>query len=197
MRKIISVILTVSVLALSGCQSSGQVSQHGITQTTGVADILASASKESAGVTYESSEETEESNIYDISSRLANGDKSVDIDLTVLSANMIYSEVFAMVYSPEEYIGKKVKMEGIFSYCEDEKTGKVYYACIVRDATQCCAQGIEFIPADGYKYPDDFPGVGEDICVSGVFSTYTEGSSTFLTLKDAVLLPLTSDNKTE
>ena len=194
MRKTISVILTVSVIALSGCQSSGAAFQHGINQTTGVADILASASKESAGDTSESSGETEETNIYDVSSRLANGDKSVDIDLTVLSANMIYSEVFAMVYSPEEYIGKKVKMEGIFSYYQDEKTGKVYYACIVKDAMQCCAQGIEFIPADGYSYPDDFPGVGEDICVSGVFDTYKEGDSTFLTLKDAVLLPLISSD---
>lgn len=61
------------------------------------------------------------------------------------------------------------------------------------DATQCCAQGIEFVPADEYTYPDDFPQVGEDICVAGVFDTYMEGNGRYLTLRDARLLPLTAE----
>lgn len=34
---------------------------------------------------------------------------------------------------------------------------------------------------------------GEDICVAGVFDTYTEGNGRYLTLRDARLLPLTSE----
>ena len=193
MRKTLSVILSVSALALAGCQSAGGTSQHGINQTTGVADVLAAATAESTTETSATSSESEETNIYDISSILEYGDEDVDLDLTVLSSNMIYSEVFAMVYAPEEYIGKTIKMEGMFSYVEDESTGKCYYACIVRDATQCCAQGIEFIPTEDYTYPDDFPAVGEDICVAGVFDTYKEGNGQYITLRDARLLPLTSE----
>ncbi|MBR4431386.1 MAG: hypothetical protein IKS75_08830 [Clostridiales bacterium] len=193
MRKTLSVILSVSTLALAGCQSAGGTSQHGINQTTGVADVLAAATAENTTDTSTAVSESEETNIYDISSILEYGDEDVDLDLTVLSSNMIYSEVFAMVYAPEEYIGKTIKMEGMFSYVEDESTGKCYYACIVRDATQCCAQGIEFVPADEYAYPDDFPQVGEDICVAGVFDTYKEGNGQYITLRDARLLPLTSE----
>jgi len=195
MRKSLSVILSVALLTLAGCSSADGTPQHGIAQTTGVSDVLASATAESTTNIPDTSAspETEETNIYDISNILEYGDDEVDLDLTVLSANMIYSEVFAMVYTPEEYMGKTIKIEGIFSYVYDETTGNCYYACIVRDATQCCAQGIEFIPSDEYTYPDDFPAVGEDICVSGVFDTYMEGNGRYLTLRDARLLPLTGE----
>ena len=46
-------------------------------------------------------------------------------------------------------------------------------------------KGIEFIPSDKVKYPDDFPKVGAEISVTGVFYTYKEGDSTFAALKDA------------
>ena len=39
----------------------------------------------------------------------------VDIDLTKLSATMVYSEVFNMLYTPEDYLGKTVNMEGTFT----------------------------------------------------------------------------------
>ena len=193
MRKTLSVIISVSLLALMGCRTAESEPRHGFTQATGVADVLASATADSTADTSAAVTESEETNIYDIESILEYGDDDVDLDLTVLSSNMIYSEVFAMVYAPDEYIGKTIKMEGIFSYVEDEATGNCYYACIVRDATQCCAQGIEFIPTEDYTYPDDFPAVGEDICVAGVFDTYKEGNGQYITLRDARLLPLTAE----
>jgi len=191
MQKLTSIILLTAVLALSGCQRSNNLPQHGTNQTTGVGDILAAATAESTSetsVVFGTIPSTEDTNPYDISSRLANGAEGVDIDLTVLSSNMIYSEVFAMVYAPEEYMGMTIKMEGIFSYMHDETTGNTYYACIVQDATQCCAQGIEFVPSEEYEYPDDFPEVGENICVIGVFDTYMEGDAQYITLKDAELV---------
>lgn len=63
----------------------------------------------------------------------------VDVDLTVLSATMVYSEVFNMMTKPEEYIGKSIRMRGEFSYFLDESSGNEYFACIIRDATACCA----------------------------------------------------------
>ncbi|SFN67097.1 hypothetical protein SAMN04487831_102364 [Pseudobutyrivibrio sp. UC1225] len=116
------------------------------------------------------------------------GDPSVDIDLTVLSATFVYSEVYNMVMEPEVYIGEKVKMEGTCSIYTDEKTGKVYYACIIKDATQCCAQGLEFT-LDEEKYTqEDYPKEGDFITISGTFDTYSEGANKYLTVRDSELI---------
>ncbi len=36
----------------------------------------------------------------------------IDVDLTKLSSTMVYSEVYNMMYTPDDYIGKTVKMNG-------------------------------------------------------------------------------------
>ena len=70
----------------------------------------------------------------------------------------------------------------------DEAADKRYFACIIQDATACCAQGIEFELEGDYKYPDDYPSDGETICVEGVFETYKEGELTYVTLRKARFL---------
>lgn len=45
----------------------------------------------------------------------AEGTAAVDIDLTVLSGIMVYSEVNSMISFPDNYIGKTVKMKGQFA----------------------------------------------------------------------------------
>ena len=49
------------------------------------------------------------------------------VDLTALSSTMVYAEVFAMMSSPEDYVGKTVKMQGIFS------KGQLYAAGSLND----------------------------------------------------------------
>lgn len=111
----------------------------------------------------------------------------IDIDLTVLSSTMLYSEVYNMVTSPGNYMGKTVKMKAPFACFYEESTGNYYFACIFQDGTACCAQGIEFVLTDEYVYPDDYPEEGEDISVIGVFDTYQEGNYTYCTLRNAKL----------
>ena len=41
--------------------------------------------------------------------------ESIDVDLTKLSSTMVYSEVYAMMTAPGDYIGKQVKMNGQFA----------------------------------------------------------------------------------
>ena len=79
-------------------------------------------------------------------------------------------------------------MDGLFAYYHDEATGNYYFACIIQDATACCAQGIEFVLTEDYTYPDDYPEVNEEICVVGVFDTYEENGRTYCTLREASLL---------
>ncbi len=113
----------------------------------------------------------------------SSSDSGIDIDLTQLSATMVYSEVFQMMYYPENYVGKSVKMEGLYDHYHDDNTGKDYYACIIQDATACCAQGIEFRLTDG-NYPEENV---ENVIVEGIFSLYDENGTTYCTLTNAVL----------
>lgn len=108
-----------------------------------------------------------------------------DVDLTQLSSTLVYSEVSNMMTAPEDYIGKSVRMQGDFAVYEDEASGNVYLACIIQDATACCAQGIEFVPTGDWSYPEDFPELGTQITVSGTFGTYSEGEQMYVTLFDA------------
>lgn len=111
----------------------------------------------------------------------------VDLDLTQLSSTMVYSEVFAMMMAPEDYVGKTIKMEGLYNFYHDAMVNKDYHACVVQDATACCAQGIDFVLADGYDNLENYPEIDEVITVTGVFDLYDEGEYTFMRLKDAVL----------
>ena len=116
------------------------------------------------------------------------GDPNVDVDLTVLSSTLIYSEVFNMVTTPTDYEGKTVKMEGVCNMYQDPDTGKKYYACIVQDATQCCSQGLEFVLDENTYTEDDYPKVGDDITIQGTFTTYEENGNTYLTMLDSTLI---------
>ena len=110
--------------------------------------------------------------------------EGVDVDLTVMSSTMVYSEVLNMMTTPEDYIGKVIKMEGIYSTFHDDATGKSYYACIIQDATACCAQGIEFVLADG-NYPESN---NQTLSVVGTFDTYDESGTKYCTLRNATLV---------
>lgn len=110
----------------------------------------------------------------------------IDIDLTRLSSTMVYSEVYNMMNSPESYVGKMVRMNGklaVYKYPE-----RNYYTCIIKDATACCQQGMEFLWAGNHKYPDDYPNEGDGIIVTGVFDIYYEGENKYVQLKDASLI---------
>lgn len=108
-----------------------------------------------------------------------------DVDLTMLSSTMVYSEVYNMMTVPSNYLGKSVKMNGTFSVYHDESTGKYYYACLISDATACCSQGIEFVLDGDYEYPSDYPAEGTEITVSGIFNTYMEGEYQYCQLINA------------
>ena len=114
--------------------------------------------------------------------------KEIDVDLTQMSSTMIYSEVFNMVSEPDDYLGKMIKMEGTFAMYHDDKSGIDYYACIIEDATACCAQGIEFELSEAYKNPGSYMTEGDTITVLGTFDKYMEGDATYYTLRDAELL---------
>ena len=120
----------------------------------------------------------------DASEQAAN---AVDVDLTALSTTMLYSEVSNMNQTPENYMGKTVKIRGTYNYYHDPNSGNDYFNCLVSDATACCSAGIEFVLTDDYSFPDDYPQQDAQICVMGTFDTYMEGQNRYCTLRNATL----------
>lgn len=112
-------------------------------------------------------------------------EKTVDLDLSVLSGTVVYSQVYDMMMQPEQYLGRTVRVKGNFSYFQDPETKGEYFAVVIADATACCAQGIEFVWAGEHRYPDDYPPLDTELTVTGVFSTYDENGFTYLQLTDA------------
>jgi len=115
--------------------------------------------------------------------------EKVDLDLTTMSSTMVYSEVFNMVTTPENYIGKTVKMRGTYMYYYDEKPNHYYFFCLISDAMACCSQGIEFSLTKDYHYPEDYPKPDDEITVVGVFDSYEEEGNTYCILRNARLVP--------
>lgn len=121
--------------------------------------------------------------------------QEIDVDLTQLSSTMVYSEVYNMMYTPQDYVGKTVKMNGAFNlYCQrTDENGQpnfdypIYYACVIADATACCTQGLEFVLDGNFTYPDDYPELGRDITVTGTFETYEEAGDTYCHLVNATM----------
>ena len=116
-----------------------------------------------------------------------------DVDLTVLSSTMVYSEVYNMLYNdPAHYLGKTVKARGTFSIYQLVTDGvlqpdPVSYACIISDAAACCAEGMEFVLEGDLTYPDDYPELGTEITVIGEFQSYEENGMTWYHLANARL----------
>lgn len=115
----------------------------------------------------------------------------VDVDLTVLSSTMVYAEVYNIMMAPDQYLGKIIRMTGLFTVYQDPETQEIYCGVIVQDATACCSQGFDIIMPEGLSYPDDYPPAGTEITVQGELqadrSTEEEGLL-FLQLENVKIL---------
>lgn len=196
MKKWISPVLCLLTAAvISGCGGGNADQSTAAVKTTGVQDVLEAGIAEAEGGAASEKDADERQSGVDENAHKPDESVSVDeagtssgdidVDLTKLSSTMVYSEVYNMLNEPEQYIGKKVKMDGFFNYFHDQATDNYYYACIIKDAAACCSQGIEFVPTGQTKFPDDFPEVYDTISVVGTFDTYMEGENQYCTLRDA------------
>lgn len=103
----------------------------------------------------------------------------VDVDLTALSSTMVYAEVYNMTTSPDDYMGKTIKMSGPYYASFYDETDSYYHYVIIEDAAACCQSGLEFIWNGEHNYPNDYPTENTKIEVSGVFGSYEELGQTY------------------
>jgi hypothetical protein len=178
MKRFIAILTAVCVmLAATGCKKNTEPADDDIT----IISVKDTDDPEDPGVqlfdpnTAVLRDEPREDDLKDPSAT------DVDVDLTVLSSTMVYAEVFYMLNTPEKYRGKTVRMEGLHAVYKSGDAGTEYHTCIVKDATECCATGLEFRLEDGAEYPEG----GQSIKVVGVFETYEEDGAQYATLTDA------------
>lgn len=186
MRKLIFLVSIMLVItSIAGCSSydnENVSAQNGISSTENT--TTADNTNESAVSAAKEEKSSSESSNTTISDSSDNNDGEVEIDLTQLSSSMIYAQVYDMVYNGDNYLGKKVKVKGPFSYFQ-ETDGREFFAVLVSDATACCSQGIEFVLDGEHTYPNDYPELGTEITVTGEFDYYTEGYATYCQLLHA------------
>ncbi len=183
----IVLILTLAV----GCGSEGGTATG--TNPNNVEDVLQAQMDEADGKNLETTEvETETTTLPPSPAKAENPEiyttEGVDLDLTQLSGTLLYAQVSYMMYKPEEFLGKTVKVPGNFSAVYSEEDQRYYFGCLVRDQAACCVLGVEFELPEDYVYPDDYPAEGEEITVFGTFDTYEQGPYTYAVLRGATMV---------
>lgn len=116
-------------------------------------------------------------------------DDGIDLDLVGQSSTIVYSEVYSMMISPEDYRHKTIRICG---YLTEGKNSRGVQApvCLIPDAAQCCAQGMLFEWEGTHVYPDDYPAEGEQIVIQGEFDYSTDGNYIYPVLLKADMVPL-------
>lgn len=191
----IGIWLLAAVVLISGCGKRAD-NGKGINSGETVDKVIESqVNKEEQKKTEESTkEDTQKNNQQNTDTQTPESvqgsvnapEASVDVDLSVMDSDMIYATVYQMMSDPEQYVGKTFRIEGKFYVTYDEMTKNQYYYCVIKDATECCAQGLEFVWGDGsHIYPDEYPTDGTEVVVDGTFELYMENDSRYCRLANA------------
>ena len=92
-----------------------------------------------------------------------------DVDVSGASTIVAHTQLRSVVDSANDYLGKTIKMHGLFNAYKSENG--IYFYCSIDDPANCCGGqfNMPFIPKSGLKYPDDYPQNGEECTVAGVF----------------------------
>lgn len=191
----IGIWLLAAVVLISGCGKQAD-NGKGINSGKTVDKVIESqVKKEEQKKTEESTkEDTQKNDQQNTDTQMTESvqgsvnapEAAVDVDLSVMDSDMIYATVYQMMSDPEQYVGKTFRIEGKFYVTYDEMTKNQYYYCVIKDATECCAQGLEFVWGDGsHIYPDEYPTDGTEVIVDGTFELYMENDSRYCRLANA------------
>ncbi len=193
MKKAVSLLLTVLLLStLSACGGAPAARKGTAGGAPTVSQIMEGAAADEAPLPPSAADAALSSSVPEQLSGAAerqprteelSGTDGVDVDLTRMNATMVFAEVSNIMYMPEDYIGKIIRMNGMAVSSDDPETDVTYHAVIIRDATACCASGLDYILTEGQEYPPD----ETDVTVTGEFELYEENGFFYCQLKDAVL----------
>ena len=191
----IGIWLLAAVVLISGCgkqTDNGKGINNGKTVDKVIeSQVKKEEQKKTEESTKEDTQKNDQQNTDTQTSESVQGsvnapEAAVDVDLSVMDSDMIYATVYQMMSDPEQYVGKTFRIEGKFYVTYDEMTKSQYCYCVIKDATECCAQGLEFVWGDGsHIYPDEYPTDGTEVVVDGTFELYMENDSRYCRLANA------------
>ena len=190
MKKIGTYILFLSSLLITSCSSNNA---HIGSRFNLISSLFENAERSQESSHEESSLEPNKSSGTTVLSSLDYPKyETIDVDLTTMNATMVYSEVNNMLSEPSSYIGKIVKMSGPFVPFDSIDPNYCYPAIVIRDATACCASGIEFllygVPRCSKEGGNGYPLYNEEATIVGRFETYLEDTYLYVHLVDAIWL---------
>ena len=179
--KRIFIMLTASAFLLSACGDSSSVSTRNTNQNQ-VSNVMQNEMDKANG-----NIQTDSSPSNTASENASSGSGSytgtVDIDISVMGSDMVYATVNQLMIDPNSYIGKTIKVEGMYYSSLYKETGKTYHFLLIQDAQACCKQGLEFVLADESGYPEE----NQNATIVGTFETYEEDGATYCNLINAVI----------
>ena len=182
------IIASLCACFFAGCgQNSAKSRTENKNTVASVLEEQTNTSDSSSDATY-TSPNGQDVAIMDVDEIENQGSGDADIDLTKMTSDLVYASVYNILMTPNDYVGKTIKMQGIVAYSTDESTNKTYAAIVIKDATACCAQGLEFVLEGDSICPDGYPSEGAEATVIGTLSTYEENGTTYVTAKDAKVI---------
>ena len=161
---------------LSGCADNNNIADE--------RSALATQPENNEGSSYAADErtsvgkESEGSGLFAGESAVAS--ESVDMNLTVLSRDLVHEVVSEMMLdAPDAFLGKRILIEGIYYSAHDEITDQYCHYLLIDDEDACCGEELELIWSGELAFPDDYPEENSTIEVVGVFSSYERSGYTF------------------
>ena len=169
MKRYLPILLSFCLMAsfAVGCSDEGAATGGGV--NTGGVDAAGSITEASSGAGPNSG--------------------GIDIDLSRLSGILTYSQVVNVYDAPADYVGKTIKLNGLYNASYIEDTDSYYHFIVVGDEALCCEIGMEFVWSGDHKYPDDYPEEYTEIEVVGVFESHEMRGNTYYRLRvDDILI---------
>lgn len=169
MKRLIPIFL-ILVLSLTGCGNAPS-------------SVEMPDEEDSAGLTDDTADSSEDTNT-DFESAVPftaveSNDSPSDIDVDI-TEKMYVAYINEVYVNTDDYIGKTVRIQGMFQPYTDENTGQTYYY-VYRTGPGCCGNdgsmcGFEF------TWGGDMPNDNDWIEVVGSLRTYEEDGWSYLTL---------------
>ncbi len=107
------------------------------------------------------------------------------IDLTGVGRQAAYDELSFIAVEPGRYLGKTLRLSGAFASVYDDYLGCTFYGCTVMDVTECCRQGLDFVPAPGSEALTASLAQEQPITVEGVYCETVINGVTVYRLENA------------
>lgn len=103
-------------------------------------------------------------------------------DLSLMSTTMAYAQMYAMLMSPEEYVGQTVRVKGQYYPLMDDQGVTLFHGVIVSDIAACCEVGLEFI-LTGNPPPSAYPTPMSVVEMTGLFDLCNEDGQKIAVLR--------------